>query len=353
MNNEQLLNDLYYKQMNFDGANNLYIKAKKFKKDITLNDVKQWLSKQATHQETNKTVKKKVYLPIYSDTPFSFQIDLTFFPRYAKQNNNNTVLFTAININTRYAYAYYSKTKDMNTILDIMKLFKEKAIEINTITTDEGTEFTNKKFINYCNEQDIEIYFVKGDSHKLGIINRFHRTLKDKLLKYFTANDTVKWIDIIDKIIYNYNHTVNSGIGIEPYKVNTFIETEIIAEKKQQTDKINEKLLDINIGDKCRLKKKDVLFDDKMTTKYSKTIYTVQKVFKNYVDIIYGDANKLVKKSDIMIIKDSVEHIIPDTEQIAVKKEVKHKNKTLKAGVDKDDIITEPRVRKPKIIKDL
>ena len=28
MNNEQLLNDLYYKQMNFDGVNNLYLKAK-------------------------------------------------------------------------------------------------------------------------------------------------------------------------------------------------------------------------------------------------------------------------------------------------------------------------------------
>ena len=348
MNNEQLLNDLYYKQMNFDGVNNLYLKAKKFSKDITQNEVKEWLNKQSTHQETNKTVKKKIYLPIYSETPFSFQIDLTFFPRYTKKNDGYSVLFTAININTRYAYAYYSKTKEMNTILEMMKKFKENAIEINSITTDEGTEFTNNKFIKYCNEQEIEIYFVKGDSHKLGIINRFHRTIKDKLLKYFTASDNVRWIDIIDKIIYNYNHTINTGIGIEPYKVNRFIETEIIADKKNRTEEINDKNLSLNIGDRCRLKKKEVLFEDKMTTKYSKTIYTITKIFKNTVEIKHNEDIKTVKKSDIMIIKDSVEHIAPDIVQMAVQKDTKTRNKLKKIDVQENNIIDEPRVRKPK-----
>lgn len=37
------------------------------------------------------------YLPIYSDAEYAFQIDLTFFPRYKKQNKNYEVLFTAIN----------------------------------------------------------------------------------------------------------------------------------------------------------------------------------------------------------------------------------------------------------------
>jgi hypothetical protein len=47
-------------------------------------------------------IVKKEFLPIYSDAPYAFQIDLTFLPRYKKQNNNNSVLFTAININSRY-----------------------------------------------------------------------------------------------------------------------------------------------------------------------------------------------------------------------------------------------------------
>lgn len=350
---EDLLNDIYYTKKNYDGLENLYKKAKITNKNITRAFVKDWLYKQSTHQESNKYVKKKIYLPIYSETPFSFQIDLTFFPRYKKQNNNYYVLFTAININTRYAYAYYAKNKDMEAVLDMMKKFKRDALEINSITTDEGKEFNNKEFLEYCQKQEIDVFFVKGDSHKLGIVNRFHRTLKDKLLKHFTANDTVNWIDVIESIIYNYNHTIHSGIGIEPYKVNSFIETEIIAEKKQITEEINKKGLSINVGDKCRIKKKDVLFEDKMTTKYSKTIYTITKINKNSVEIKHNDDEQTVKKSDIMIVKDNVEHIASNTYQEAVQTQAKQNNKIARAKVDVNDIIQAPRERKKKVIFDL
>ena len=338
MNDNDLLVDIYYNKKNYDGLENLYKKAKITNKNITRAFVKEWLYKQSTHQESNKHAKKKIFLPIYSETPFAFQIDLTFFPRYKKQNYNIYVLFTAININTRYAYAYYSKSKDMEAVLDMMKQFKRDALEINAITTDEGREFNNNEFLEYCQEQDIDVFFVKGDSHKLGIVNRFHRTLKNKLLKHFTANDTVNWVDVIKDVIYNYNHTVNTGIGIEPYKVNSFIEAEIVAEKKEKTDLINENNLSINIGDKCRIKKKDVLFEDKMTTKYSKTVYTIMKVNKNSVEITHNDDDLTVKKTDIMIVKDNIEHIAPNTHQVAVQIQAKQNNKNARAQVDVNDI---------------
>jgi hypothetical protein len=44
---------------------------------------------------------------------------------------------------------------------------------------------------------------LKTYSHKLEIINRWHRTIKEKLVKYFDSFDTVKWIDIKDKFVYN------------------------------------------------------------------------------------------------------------------------------------------------------
>ena len=32
-------------------------------------------------------------------------------------------------------------------------------------------------------------------------MNRFHRTLKEKILKYARSSGTTRWIDVIDKII--------------------------------------------------------------------------------------------------------------------------------------------------------
>ena len=85
-----LLDNLYYKQQNYDGVDGLYKKAKLIEKSITRASIKDWLNKQNTKQITTKKTDKKMFLPIYSETPYSFQIDLTFFPRYKKQNKNLT-----------------------------------------------------------------------------------------------------------------------------------------------------------------------------------------------------------------------------------------------------------------------
>ena len=60
----------------------------------------------------------------------------------------------------------------------------EKKTIINSITCDEGSEFKNRDFLAYYKKNDIEVFLIKDDSHKLGIVNRFHRTLKDKLTKH-------------------------------------------------------------------------------------------------------------------------------------------------------------------------
>ena len=116
MNVEKLLHDIYYNKHNYDGINQLWSKAKATNPSIKRDEVKKWLDNQNVYQQTAPTVGKKEYLPIYSESPYSFQIDLTFFPRYASRNDGYTVLYTAININTRFAFAYKAKTKDMKTI---------------------------------------------------------------------------------------------------------------------------------------------------------------------------------------------------------------------------------------------
>ena len=344
MDDKQLLINSFYKKLIYS-FNELYKKAKEAHPDISKKYVKEWFDNQQTTQMTNKPVGKKEFLPIYSDAQYAFQIDLTFFPRYKKQNNNNTVLFTAININTRFAYAYYSKDKSMPTILDLLKKMESKTI-INSITCDEGTEFKNIDFQEFCNKNDIQLYFVKGDGHKLGIINRFHRTLKEKLTQHFTAQDTVNWVDVIDDIIYNYNHSVNRGIGIEPYKVTTFIEQHIVESKKKETDLIESKEKSINIGDKCRLLVKKELFEDKMTPKYSNKVFTIIGLTKNSVIIedSKGEEYK-VKKRNIKIIKDVENHKeLKEQKKANVSHTIERKLK--KVDVDTTNILDNKRIKK-------
>jgi len=86
----------------------------------------------------------------------------------------------------------------MSSILDMIKKMTEKTI-INSITCHEDSEFNSKELFDYCNKNQINIYFVKDDSHKIGITNRFHRTLKNKLREHFATND-LNWINVFSVI---------------------------------------------------------------------------------------------------------------------------------------------------------
>ena len=296
-----LLDDIYYKDFNYGGINSLYRKAKELNNKITLNDVKEFLKKQPTYQQNFIKVSKKEYKPIYSESPYAFQIDLTFLPKYKSYNNGNYILFTAINVNSRYAYAYYSKDKNTDTIIDIMELFLKNCLMIDTITCDEGSEFTNKKIVEWFNKNNIKVFYVLKDSHKLGIINRFHRTLKEKLLKYFVASDDLKWIDVIDKIIESYNNTFNRGIGMTPNEASKGFNQSIIVDDMREKEIIN--IFNFNVGDKCRVKTKQDNFT-KMKPRYSKIIYTITKVNKNTVNLVDDDGDDYngIKKEYILIV---------------------------------------------------
>lgn len=334
---DELLQRIYYKEKNYDGINSLFIKAKERDKTIKKDDVKEWLKKQSVAQQTHRSNKKKVFLPIYSEIPYSFQVDLTFFPKYKHQNDGVSVLFTAININSRYAYAYYSKKKDLNTLLDFLKIF-EKQGQINYIVGD--LEFKRQKLTDYLDDNEIQYDFFKADSNKLGIINRFHRTLKEKLEKYFIANNTVRWIDIIDKIIYNYNHTYHNGIKIEPYKVNYLIENDIVNEKREITEDIKESEVIFNKGDKVRVKQTREIFE-KNKPVFSKEIYKITKVNKNSVRVVdKNDDEYTVKKSNLLKI-DKVENDFDDNN---IKEAIKINKQTTK--IKKEDLINEPTERR-------
>jgi hypothetical protein len=304
---DKLLHQLYYVELNMDGMDGLYRKAKLRSKTITKDEVKEWLQKQSTHQQTaaEKTIGKQELKPIYAEDIYSFQIDLTFLPSYKSSNDDNYVLFTGININTRYAYASYAKDKKTDTIIKMLEDFLKNAAVISSITTDSGSEFTNNKVKKWFEDNNITMYYVVGDSHKLGIINRFHRTLKSKMLKYFVASGTTKWIDKLQTIIKNYNNTYNTGIGYTPKQAsNPLITSYLINEAIDKTKEIEKSERQFKVGDKCRIFKDKKLFD-KMQTNFSEVVYTIVKVNSNTVDVEYNnEIFKSIKKKYVKLVKD-------------------------------------------------
>ena len=227
---------------------------------------------------------------------------------------------------------------------------KKNALIIETATCDFGSEFINKNVKKWFKENNINVFYVKDDDHrKLSIINRFHRTLKEKILKLFVAEETTRWIDDIDKIIKNYNNTENKGIfNLTPKQASQeFVETYIIAQKRSQTENIELSEQKYEIGQHIRLLKNKKLFD-KMQTKYEDKIYTIIKVKKNTLDI-EDDTHiiKNVKKDNVKLIETSIKPeiikgVIKQNKE-KVEKEYKQDKLLLRKGMLPENIISTKR----------
>ena len=64
---------------------------------------------------------------------------------------------------------------------------------------DEGNEFINHHFKGFCRRQNINLFHVNSDK-KACVVERFTRTLKDKMWRSFTDRNKHKYIDTLDDL---------------------------------------------------------------------------------------------------------------------------------------------------------
>ena len=61
--------------------------------------------------------------------------------------------------------------------------------------------------------------FTLRDPHKASLAERFIKTLKSRIERHFTENNTTKWIDVLQPLSDAINNTVNRTIGVSPNEV--------------------------------------------------------------------------------------------------------------------------------------
>ena len=75
---------------------------------------------------------------------------------------------------------------------------------------DKGREFYNKDV------QKLFELFSTENEEKSCVIERFYRTIKKKIFKYLSANNTRKFIDVLDLLVDQYNNTIYLSIKMTP-----------------------------------------------------------------------------------------------------------------------------------------
>jgi hypothetical protein len=205
-----------------------------------------------------------------------WQADIVEMRPYSSFNRGYHYILTVIDTFTKFAWAVPLKSKSGRETADVIAEIIRKSERCpSNLQTDMGKEFYNVDVQKVLKKHDINHYSTYSVL-KASIVERFNRTLKEKMWKMFTLNGSYKWIDALPRLVSDYNARKHRTIGMRPADV-----TPAIAKKLLDTVYSSIKIAGpakFKVGDKVRVSKYKTIFEKGYTPNWTTEVFMIVKV---------------------------------------------------------------------------
>lgn len=226
------------------------------------------------HRGARKNFKRRrTVIKGYNET---FQADLVEMIPYSKENKNFKYILTVIDTFSKFAWAFPIKTKTgVEVTQEFEKILKTGSIPKN-LHTDMGKEFFNKSFKSLMEFHNIN-HYTTFSTKKAAIVERFNRTLKNKMWKMFSFEGSYKWLNTLQKLVDEYNNTVHRTIKMKPVDVDDASEERLLRTVYADEIDIGRKPK-FKKGIYVRISKYKNVFDKGYTPNWTTEIFKIRKV---------------------------------------------------------------------------
>ena len=146
-----------------------------------------------------------------------WEADLAFVQDVVKENDGVNYLLVVIDVLLKYVWVRAMKNKTARSLLEVFDSILSEGRKPEKLRTDKGTEFVNESFQQYLKKKDIQFYTANNEP-KASVVDRVNRTLKSELYRYFTAVNSLRYIDVLQDLVYSHNNYLRS-IGRAPATV--------------------------------------------------------------------------------------------------------------------------------------
>ena len=246
---------------------------------FTAKEAKEYLSNQVIHDQR---IPPPQFMHIYSKVPHAFQMDTFINDKSA--GGTNYLMF--INVNTRKAYAIPMKGKGSKEVIKALNQFITHEPECVSLLTDQDKAYLSNDVIEWMRSHNITYKTTTDEDHnKLGIINRFMRTVRDMASKQGIKSNINP--SSMHNIIESYNDMPHKGIDyktpneftpedeqayirrqndVNPYTFTTGDKVRVVLDKeplkKHRTNLSTEAyVIDSRVGNQFLIKSKDKSVD--------------------------------------------------------------------------------------------
>ena len=142
--------------------------------------------------------------------------DLIEVINIAKYNRGYRYLLDVL---SKHAWVQPVKSKTGKAVTDAFeKILKVRRKPIN-LQTDDGKQFYNKTFQDLMKRKGIHHFSTSGNT-KASVVERFNRTLKKRMYRYFTVKNTWSYLPMLKELVLGYNRSYHRSIKMAPEKVN-------------------------------------------------------------------------------------------------------------------------------------
>ena len=209
---------------------------------------------------------------VVNDIDEIWAADLVDMQSFSKFNNGIKYLLMVIDVFSKYVWIVPLKSKTGVDVANALsKIFGER--RPMKMWVDKGKEFYNK----HVKALGVQLYSTENEE-KSSVVERWNRTMKEKMFKYFSVNSTRKYINVLDEMVNNYNNTKHSSIKITPVDASDKKNKNRVwmnLNGKARTNPVKPKF---SVGDKVRITKKKAVFEKGYTPRWTEEVFTVSQV---------------------------------------------------------------------------
>lgn len=303
--------------------------------------------------------------------PDHYQLDIIHltaadgFPPRA--NRGVSKLLTLIEIVSRKAFAYPLKDGTASEVVAALRKWVAECARWEREPRGlQGDDFFNAAaVVDFCADRDIVLktdvadqdHLTPTGGNKLGIIDRFARTLRAMLKRHMLDEGTDNWVDALPDLLdgedEGYNNLTHSSLkGLTP---NMWYADDDLAERQHKTNrKHNDSemaAVDLGPGDRVRLMQAKGKFD-KEKPRFGVQVHTIADRVGNRFQI--EGVDRLYRPGELFKVGASVTQPLPAKQAVRRDKEAKQAKQAAKArraapGVSKDNVLPSRQKREARV----
>lgn len=180
--------------------------------------VTEWLRSQPTytiHRQARKHFPTNFYRAFGPNQ--LWECDLMITQNIAEFNKPFTCLLTVIDVFDRFAFVEPLRSKSGPEVTRGFAAILERAGTRRPawLQADSGTEFSNASFKRLLDREGIRFRVTRGVP-KAACVERFNRSLRDRLWRTFYFRGSYDFRDILQNVVAAYNASVHSATGYPP-----------------------------------------------------------------------------------------------------------------------------------------